>query len=266
MAIAPRSFLYAFDPETHVATITLNRPERLNALTFEVYAELRDTFRALDTEPGVRAVVLTGAGRGFCSGGDVEDIIGALFGRGPKELLEFTRMTCDLVLAIRRCGRPVIAALNGTVAGAGAVIAAACDFRVAAESAKIAFLFVRVGLSGADMGASWLLPRIVGLGHATELLMTGDFVSPERAHEIGLYHRVVAQDLLMPEAMAFAARLASGPSDALAVTKRALELEASMTPEQALDHEAKVQAELMEHPNYREAYEAFRAKRAPVFG
>src|SRR5437867_8319840 len=144
--IKPKAFLYGVDTTTGVATLTLNRPERLNALTFDVYAELRDTFRALDTEPGVRAVVLTGAGRGFCSGGDVEDIIGALFGRGPKELLEFTRMTCDLVLAIRRCGRPVIAALNGIVAGAGAVIAAACDFRVAAESAKIAFLFVRVGL------------------------------------------------------------------------------------------------------------------------
>ena len=266
MAIAPRSFLYALDPSTRVATVTLNRPERLNALTFEVYGELRDTFRALDTEPGVRAVLVTGAGRGFCSGGDVEGIIGALFGRGPKELLEFTRMTCDLVLAIRRCRRPVIAALNGTVAGAGAVIAAACDFRIAAESARIAFLFVRVGLSGADMGASWLLPRIVGIGHATELLMTGEFISAERALEIGLYHRVVPQGQLMTEATAIAAKLARGPSDALAVTKQALDLEAHMTLEQALDHEARVQAELMEHPNYREAYEAFRAKREPSFG
>ncbi|HET9326406.1 MAG TPA: enoyl-CoA hydratase family protein [Candidatus Eisenbacteria bacterium] len=265
MPIAPRAFLYELDLKTQVATITLNRPERLNALTFEVYAELRDTFRALDQEPGVRAIVITGAGRGFCSGGDVEDIIGALFGRGPKELLEFTRMTCDLVLAIRRCRRPVIAALNGTVAGAGAVIAAACDFRVAAESAKIAFLFVRVGLSGADMGASWLLPRMVGLTHATELLMTGDFISAQRAGEIGLYHRVVSQDRIMPEAMALAEKLAKGPADALAVTKQALELEAHMTLEQALDHEARVQAELMEHPNYREAYEAFRAKRQPSF-
>lgn len=266
MAPAPRSFLYSLDPQTSVATLTLNRPERLNALTFEVYAELRDTFRALDREPGVRAVVLTGAGRGFCSGGDVEDIIGALFGRGPKELLEFTRMTCDLVLAIRQCRRPVIAALNGTVAGAGAVIAAACDFRVAAESAKIAFLFVRVGLSGADMGASWLLPRIVGLGYATELLMTGEFISAQRAGEIGLYQRVVPQERLMPEAMTLAEKLARGPADAIAVTKQALELEAHMTLEQALDHEARVQAELMEHPNYREAYEAFRAKREPSFG
>src|SRR5574341_405583 len=181
MSIAPQSFLYGVSAETGVATITLNRPERLNALTFQVYAELRDAFRALDSEPGVRAVVLTGAGRGFCSGGDVEDIIGALFGRDRAGLLEFTRMTCDLILNIRRCRRPVIAALNGTVAGAGAVIAAACDFRVAAESAKIAFLFVRVGLSGADMGASWLLPRLVGLGRATELLMTGDFIDARHA-------------------------------------------------------------------------------------
>jgi enoyl-CoA hydratase/carnithine racemase len=266
MPPTPRSFLYELDPATRVATLTLNRPERLNALTFEVYAELRDTFRALDTESNVRSILLTGAGRGFCSGGDVEDIIGALFGRGPEELLEFTRMTCDLVLAIRRCRRPVIAGLNGTVAGAGAVIAAACDFRIAAESAKIAFLFVRVGLSGADMGASWLLPRIVGLGHATELLMRGEFISAQRAAEIGLYHKVVPQDALMKEATALAEKLARGPADALAVTKQALELEAHMTLEQALDHEARVQAELMEHPNYREAYEAFRARREPSFG
>jgi enoyl-CoA hydratase/carnithine racemase len=266
MPPTPRSFLYELDPATRVATLTLNRPERLNALTFEVYAELRDTFRALDTESNVRSILLTGAGRGFCSGGDVEDIIGALFGRGPKELLEFTRMTCDLVLAIRRCRRPVIAGLNGTVAGAGAVIAAACDFRIAAESAKIAFLFVRVGLSGADMGASWLLPRIVGLGHATELLMRGEFISAQRAAEIGLYTKVVSQDGLMKEATGLAERLARGPADALAVTKQALELEAHMTLEQALDHEARVQAELMEHPNYREAYEAFRARREPSFG
>jgi len=265
MPIAPQSFLFSLDAATGVATITLNRPERLNALTFEVYAELRDTLRALDTEPGVRSIVITGAGRGFCSGGDVEDIIGALFGRDSEALLEFTRMTCDLVLAIRRCSRPVIAALNGTVAGAGAVIAAACDFRIAAESARIAFLFVRVGLSGADMGASWLLPRLVGLGAATELLMTGDFIDAARAREIGLYHRVVSQDRVLAEAEALAIKLARGPAEALAVTKRALDLEAAMDLEAALDHEARVQAELMERPNYREAYEAFRAKREPKF-
>jgi len=265
MPIAPRSFLYRLDPATRVATLTLNRPERLNALTFEVYAELRDAFAALDSEPGVRAIVLTGEGRGFCSGGDVEDIIGALFGRDRAGLVEFTRMTCDLILNIRRCRRPVIAALNGTVAGAGAVIAAACDFRIAAESAKIAFLFVRVGLSGADMGASWLLPRIVGLSAATELLMTGEFVDARRAYEIGLYHRVVSQDRILAEATALAEKLALGPGDALGVTKRALNQEAALDLERALEYEALVQAELMEHPDYREAYEAFRAKRPPKF-
>jgi enoyl-CoA hydratase/carnithine racemase len=265
VAIQPRSFLYSVNAATGVATITLNRPERLNALTFEVYSELRDTFAALDTEPDVRAVVLTGAGRGFCSGGDVEDIIGALFGRDAAGLLEFTRMTCDLVLNIRRCRKPVVAALNGTVAGAGAVIAAACDFRIAAESAKIAFLFVRVGLSGADMGASWLLPRLIGAGHAAELLMLGDFVDAARARDIGLYHRVVPQAQVLADATALAERLARGPGAALAVTKRALDDEAHLDLEQALDYEARVQAELMEHPNYREAYEAFRAKREPKF-
>jgi enoyl-CoA hydratase/carnithine racemase len=265
MPVMARSFLVDTNVETGVVTLTLNRPERLNALTFEVYAELRDAFRTLDTEPGVRAIVLTGAGRGFCSGGDVEDIIGALFGKDAAGLLEFTRMTCDLVLAIRRCRRPVIAALNGTTAGAGAVIAAACDFRIAAESAKIAFLFVRVGLSGADMGASWLLPRMIGIGHTTELLMTGDFIDAARAHAIGLYHRVVPQDRVLPEALALAEKLAHGPAAALAVTKRALEDEAQMSFEQALQYEAEVQAKLMEHPDYREAYEAFRVKRAPKF-
>src|SRR5881409_1766626 len=199
MPLAPESFLYQHDPHTGVATITLNRPDRLNALTFDVYRELRDAFRTLDGEPGVRAVIITGAGRAFCSGGDVEDIIGALFSHDAAGLRRFTRMTCDLILNIRRCRRPVIAALNGTVAGAGAVIAAACDIRVASETAKIAFLFVRVGLSGADMGASWLLPRLVGLGNATELLMTGDFIDAKRAYEIGLYQRVVAQDQVLPE-------------------------------------------------------------------
>ena len=265
MALSPKSFLYAHDAATGVATITLNRPERLNALTFEVYAELRDTFAALDAEPGVRVVLLTGAGRGFCSGGDVEDIIGALFGRSPEGLLEFTRMTCDVVANMRRCRRPIIAALNGTVAGAGAVLAAASDVRFAADSARIAFLFVKVGLSGADMGVSWLLPRLVGQGNAAELLFTGDFITAQRAYEMGLYQRVLPQERLLPEARAFAERLAAGPSDALAVSKQALALESHMTLEQALDHEARVQAELMTHPNYREAYEAFRAKRTPTF-
>ena len=265
MPLAPQSFHYAFDPATGVATITLNRPERLNALTFQVYEELRDAFKTLDQEPGVRAVVITGAGRAFCSGGDVEDIIGRLFDRDPQGLLAFTRLTCDLILAIRRCRRPVIAALNGTTAGAGAVIAAACDFRIAAETAKIAFLFVRVGLSGADMGAAWLLPRLVGLGHATELLMTGDFIDAPRAHAIGLYHRVVPTDALLAEARTLAERLARGPSAALAVTKDALNREATMDFGAALELEAQVQAELMRHPNFRESYDAFVAKREPKF-
>ena len=261
----PTSFLYAVDSASAVATITLNRPDRLNALTFEVYTELRDTFRALDTEPGVRAVVITGAGRAFCTGGDVENIIGALFSRNAAGLLEFTRLTCDLILSIRQCRRPVVAALNGTVAGAGAVIAAASDIRIAAESAKIAFLFSRVGLTGADMGAAWLLPRIVGLAHASELLMLGDFISAERAAQIGLYNRVVPGERLMAEATAVAARLAQGPSVALGITKQALNQEAAMDLVSALEAEARAQADCMRNPNFREAYEAFRAKRDANF-
>jgi enoyl-CoA hydratase/carnithine racemase len=265
MTIAPKSFLYAVDAGTGVATITLNRPDKLNALTFEVYRELTDAFRALGGEPGVRAVVITGAGRAFCSGGDVEDIIGPLLTMKIDELRAFTRLTCDLILAIRRCPRPVVAALNGTVAGAGAVIASACDFRVATERAKIAFLFVRVGLSGADMGAAWLLPRLVGHSHATEMLMTGEFTSAQRAKEIGLYHQVVADAELMGAATALAAKLARGPKDALAATKAAIDLEAALTLEAGLDHEAEAQALLMLGPDYQEGYRAFTEKRDPRF-
>jgi enoyl-CoA hydratase/carnithine racemase len=263
--VNPGSFLYSVDPATSVATITLNRPERLNALTFEVYTELRDCFRGLDTEPGVRAVVITGAGRAFCTGGDVEDIIGALFSRDAAGLLEFTRLTGDLILSIRQCRRPVVAALNGPVAGAGAVIAAASDIRIAAESAKIAFLFSRVGLTGADMGAAWLLPRIVGMAHASELLLLGDFITAERAAQIGLYNRVVPADRLMAEATEVAVRLARGPAAAHGVTKQALNEEAAMDLVSAIEWEARVQADCMQHPNFREAYEAFRAKREPRF-
>jgi len=253
------------DDGAGVTTITLNRPDRLNALTFEVYEELRDTFRSIGTEDGVRVIILTGAGRGFCSGGDVEDIIGRLFERDRDGLVEFTRMTCDLILAMRRCPRPIIAALNGTVAGAGAVIATACDFRIGTPAAKIAYLFTRVGLSGADMGASWLLPRIVGLTHATHLLMTGKFIGPEEAARIGLYNRVVEQDVLMAEARKLAEQLSRGPTDAIAITKDALIREASMDLEAALQFEAEAQAELMLHPNFRESYDAFVEKRDPKF-
>jgi len=265
MTLAPKSFRYSVDPASAVATIRLDRPERLNALTFEVYTELRDTFRALDSEPGVRAVIITGTGRAFCTGGDVQDIIGALFDYDYDGLLRFTRLTCDLILSIRQCRRPVVAALNGTVAGAGAVIAAASDIRIAAESARIAFLFTKVGLAGADMGAAWLLPRIVGSGHAAELLMLGDFITAERAAQIGLYHRVVPGERLLTEAADWAARLARGPSEALGVTKQALNAEASMDLVSALEYEAQAQAACMRHPNFREAFEAFRAKRDPTF-
>ena len=261
----PRSFLLDFDAETAVARITLNRPERLNALTFEVYDELRNTFRALDGEAEVRAIVITGAGRGFCTGGDVQEIIGALFERDFEGLLEFTRMTCDLIGAIRRCRQPVVAALNGTVAGAGAVIATACDVRIAAESARIAYLFTRVGLSGADMGAAWMLPRIVGLGRASELLMSGAFIDAAEAHRIGLYNRVVPDGEALSTATGFAEELARGPSFALHVTKEALDREAHMGPEAALESEARAQAVCMLNPNFREAYEAFVEKRRPRF-
>src|SRR6266446_8946636 len=207
--ISPKGFLYR--EENGVATITLNRPERLNALTFDIYRELADTFAALQNERGVHVVVITGSGRAFCSGGDVRDIIGQLFGRDIEGLLEFTRMTCELVRNIRTLRKPVIAALNGTTAGAGACIALASDIRVASDKARIAFLFVKVGLSGADMGAAHLLPRLVGLGRATELLMTGEFVEAAEALRIGLYHRVVPAAELPAATASLVERLARGP-------------------------------------------------------
>jgi len=261
----PESFLYEHDAETGVARITLNRPDRLNALTFQAYDELRRAFYALSDEADVRVVVITGSGRGFCTGGDVEDIIGALFERDFRGLLEFTRMTCDLILAIRQCKKPVIGALNGTVAGAGAVIATACDMRVAAESAKIAYLFTRVGLSGADMGSAWMLPRIVGLAKASELLMTGDFIGADEAHRIGLYNRVVPDGEALTAATELAEKLAKGPSFALEVTKDALNREASMDLVSALEAEAQIQAALMTHPDFRESYDAFVEKREARF-
>ncbi len=259
----PRHFRY--HEHDGVATIRLDRPERLNALTFDSYAELRDTFLALRTEKSVRAVVITGTGRAFCSGGDVRDIIGRLFGVSDAELLAFTRMTCDLIENMRLLEKPIVAALNGTVCGAGAVIAAASDVRVASDDARIAFLFTKVGLCGADMGAAWLLPRIVGLGHASELLMLGDFISASRAYEIGLYNKVVPRAELESEANNWAGRLASGPTLGLAMTKRMLNLEAHMPFTEALQIEGWIQAECMRHPDYREAYEASIAKRSPDF-
>ena len=259
----PRHFRYS--EADGVGTIRLDRPERLNALTFDSYAELRDAFVTLRTRDSVRCVVITGTGRAFCTGGDVKDIIGKLFGKSDAELLAFTRMTCDLIGNMRTLEKPVVAALNGTTCGAGAVIAAAADLRVAAESAKIAFLFTKVGLSGADMGASWLLPRIVGLGRAMEMLMTGDFVDAATAERIGLYHAVVPDERCLAEGRARAERLAAGPSFALEVTKKMLYREAALDLDAALAAEVEIQSVCMQDPNFREAYEAFRAKRPPKF-
>jgi enoyl-CoA hydratase/carnithine racemase len=261
--LEPKSFLY--EVSEGVALITLNRPERLNALTFEVYRELTATFAALQHEGEVRAVVIRGAGRAFCSGGDVIDIIGELQGRDAEGLLEFTRLTCELVRNIRALRKPVIASLNGTTAGAGACIALASDLRVASVEARIAFLFVKVGLSGADMGAAHLLPRLVGLAKATELLYTGDFITAEEAHRIGLYNRVVAPEELESATRELAERLARGPSFALGMTKEMLNRELDVSFDTALEWEAQAQAVCMQHPDYAEAYRAFVEKREPRF-
>ena len=260
----PHSFLYEQN-QTGIATITLSRPERLNALTFEVYRELTDTFAALRDDKDVRVVVITGSGRAFCSGGDVHDIIGELFERNIEGLLEFTRLTCALVRNMRTLPKPIISSLNGTTAGAGACIALASDIRLASEDAKIAFLFVKVGLSGADMGAAFLLPRVVGLSKATELLYTGDFISATEAQRIGLYNRVVPADELAATTRELAERLARGPAFALAKTKEMLNRELNMNLDAALECEAQAQAICMQHPDYREAYEAFVAKRETKF-
>ena len=281
--IDPKSFLY--EERDAVAFITLNRPDRLNSLTFEVYRELTDTLSALRSRDEVRVVVITGRGRGFCSGGDVEDIIGELFKRDMSGLLEFTRMTCALIRNIRALNKPVIASLNGTVAGAGAVIALACDLRIAADTAKIAFLFVKVGLAGADMGAAFLLPKVVGLGKATEMLYAGDFISADEAGRIGLYNRVVQAAELEAETMRWAenpqapawaqvsaavaavssATRAAGPAFALGMTKAALNREIDMSLEMALEAESEAQAICMLNPDFREAYQAFTEKRTPEF-
>ncbi|HZE72745.1 MAG TPA: enoyl-CoA hydratase family protein [Pyrinomonadaceae bacterium] len=260
----PKTFNYNLS-ETGVATITLSRPDRLNALTFEVYRELTDAFAQLRNEPDVRVVVITGSGRGFCSGGDVHDIIGELFKQDMEGLLKFTALTCELVKNIRLLSAPVIASLNGITAGAGACIALASDLRIASEEAKIAFLFVKVGLSGADMGAAYLLPRVVGLTRATELLFTGDFISAREAERIGLYNRVVPGNELTAVTEEIAERLAKGPAFAIAKTKEMLNRELNMSLEAALECEAQAQAICMRHPDYREAYEAFVGKREPKF-
>jgi enoyl-CoA hydratase/carnithine racemase len=261
--MTPTSF--RFEVREKVAVITFTRPDTLNSLTFEVYRELRDLFFELEREPSVRAVVITGEGRGFCSGGDQHEIIAELFKRDMPALVEFTRMTCDLIRSIRALRKPVIAALNGTAAGAGAVIALASDLRVASDKAKIAFLFTKVGLAGADMGAAYLLPRIVGLSRATELLYLGDVIDAATADKFGLFNRVVPPEQVMTEAMALATRLANGPTFALGMTKELLNAELNMDLFAALDNEARAQAVCMQTHDFREAYDAFSKKRPPNF-
>ena len=261
--VQPTSFRY--EEADAIATITLDRPDRLNALTFEVYAELCDLFAALATRRLVRAIVITGTGRGFCSGGDVDEIIGQLLGRDIEKLLEFTRMTGALIRRIRECPQPVVAAVNGVAAGAGAVIALACDFRIASDKASLAFLFTRVGLAGADMGAAYLLPRVVGLARATEILFLGDTITAADAERLGLFTRVVPPDTLLPEARALAARLAQGPSFALGMTKQLLNTELDLDFVSAIEAEAQGQAICMQTRNFREFHAAFTAKRPPEF-
>ena len=260
-SLAPSHFLWTF--EDGVGTITLNRPERKNPLTFHSYAELRDLFFELGQSPQVKCVVITGAGGNFCSGGDVHDIIGPLTRMDDSGLIQFTRMTGDLVRAIRACPQPVIAAVDGICAGAGAILAMASDLRIASPDASTAFLFSRVGLSGADMGACAILPRIIGHGRAAELLFTGRSMSAVEGERWGFWNRL--SDHPLADALALASDIARGPSLAHAVTKQQLDAEWHVSIETALDMEAEVQAELMTTNDFRRAYDAFANKRTPEF-
>lgn len=258
------SFLY--EERGPIARITLNRPDVLNALTFDTYHELRDLFAGLPSRSHVRVAVLTGAGRAFCSGGDVKEIIGRLQGRSDEELLAFTRLTCEVVLRMREAPQMLIASLNGVTAGAGAALALACDFRIASDAARLAFLFVKVGLSGADMGVAHILPRLIGHGRAMELLARGDFVDAATAERWGLVHRVVAAADLETETRVWADGLAAGPELGLRVTKRIMNRALGLNLADALEIEAEAQAVCMKHPDFREAHRAFLEKRKPVFG
>ena len=258
---APEHFRWEYSDG--VATVTLDRPERKNPLTFDSYAELRDTFRALTDARDVKCVILTGAGGNFCSGGDVHEIIGPLTRMDSDGLLDFTRMTGDLVKAMRACPQPIVAAVAGVCAGAGAILAMASDLRIAARNATTAFLFTRVGLSGADMGACAMLPRIIGHGRAAELLFTGRSMSADEGLAWGFYSRLC--DDVQAEARALAISLATGPALAHFVTKRQLDAEWAVPIETALDMEAEAQAALMQSNDFKRAYDAFAARRTPEF-
>jgi enoyl-CoA hydratase/carnithine racemase len=256
---------FLYNVQDSIATITLNRPEVLNALTLDIYAQLRDLMEALRYDDSVKVIVITGEGKGFCSGGDVEDIIGAVLKRDMRAHLEFCRMTGALVGNMRLLDKPIISAINGTAAGAGAVIALASDLRIASDKAKFAFLFTRVGLTGADMGAAYLLPRVVGQGRALELLMFGDTIDVTTADKYGLINRVVPHDDLMKSALEWATRLANGPTFALSMTKRMVNNEWNMDMASALESEAQAQALLMMGDDHRIFYEAFKQKLTPKF-
>ncbi|HZA27585.1 MAG TPA: enoyl-CoA hydratase family protein [Actinomycetota bacterium] len=254
---------FGFEFAEGIATVTFDRPERLNALTFEAYADLRDLLAELPHREDARVLVITGKGRGFCSGGDVEDIIGALQKADARDLLDFTRMTGAVVQRMRECPLPIIASVNGVAAGAGAVIAMAADFRLLSRSASFAFLFTKVGLAGADMGSAYLLPRLVGMGRATELLMLGERVSAERAVEIGLAGQVVEDEALPGATVDLAGKLAAGPGFALAGTKLLLSREQDMDLAGSIELEAMAQALLMTSADHHEFYRAFTEGRDP---
>jgi enoyl-CoA hydratase/carnithine racemase len=259
--IQPKHFLWRV--EGKVGVITLNRPERKNPLTFESYAELRDLFVSLHSENEIKTVVISGAGGNFCSGGDVHEIIGPLTKMQMPELLAFTRMTGEVVKAMRHCPQPVLAAIDGVCAGAGAILAMACDLRYASPAAKVAFLFVRVGLAGCDMGACAILPRIIGQGRASELLYTGRSMSADEGLAWGFFNRLA--DPALPAALQAAQDLAAGPSAAHAMTKKMLHQEWNAGVDEAIEMEAQAQAILMQNQDFRRAYEAFAAKQKPVF-
>jgi len=254
---------FRFSVDDSVATVTLDRPDKLNALTFEAYADLRDLLAELPQRDDVRVLVVRGAGRAFCSGGDVNEIIGATLSMSPDQLLAFTRMTGEVIRLMRDCPVPIIAAVHGMAAGAGAVVALAADFRVCTPAARFAFLFTKVGLSGADMGAAYLLPRLVGLGHATRLLMLGDTINADEAFRIGLVSELAGADAFEEAVGGLARRLASGPAQAYAQTKALLTREQDMSLSAAVELEAMTQALLMKGQDYAEFHAAFTAGRQP---